>query len=84
MKLVLTSVILAGAGSFVVHAKDARDKFAVPMVFEESQSLKIDEESSKDSFMLVPQIECEMSPDEDLKLSIKKCIEFEKTWLKAI
>jgi hypothetical protein len=54
------------------------------MVFEESQSLKIDEQSSKDSFILVPQIECEMSPDEDLKLSIKKCIEFEKTWLKAI
>jgi len=25
-----------------------------------------------------------VSPDEDLKLSIKKCIEFEKTWLKAI
>tara|TARA_R100001591_G_scaffold117792_1_gene138147 strand:- start:266 stop:520 length:255 start_codon:yes stop_codon:yes gene_type:complete len=84
MKLILTSAVLAGAGSLVVHANDTHTKLTVPMIIEKSEAVEIEHNSSESNFILVPHSECTIDDNKNLEQSIRECIVLNKTWLKAI
>ena len=84
MKIILTSVALAGAGSFVVHANDVQNKLTIPMIIEKNETIENESDPSQSIFILVPHTECVFGNNAELEKSIRDCVATDKTWLKAI
>jgi len=84
MKLIITSAVLAGAGSFAVHASNAHTKLTVPMIIEKSEPVEFQQDSPESTFILAPHAECTIANNDNLEESIRDCIVVNKAWLKAI
>ena len=80
MKIIITSAILASAGSLVVNAKESQNKIVIPMILEKDEP----QEPSDNNFIVVPNTDCKIDKSLSFDQIIKLCTSTDKTWLKAI
>ena len=84
MKLLMTSIILAGAGSLAVHAENnIESKAKEPLPIEKNSSKEfVFPSRALDTFIIAPNNTCTVS-SEQINF-VQQCINIDKIWLKAI
>ena len=83
MKIIVTSLVLVGAGSLAVNAEPHK-KMITPSIIEKVDEVDKFNKQPGNNFIVLPTAECVNENFESLEQSIKVCVGNNKTWLKAI
>jgi hypothetical protein len=83
MKIIVTSLVLVGAGSLAVNAEPHK-KMITPSIIEKVDEVDKFNKQPGNNFIVLPTAECTNENFESLEESIKVCVDNNKTWLKAI